>query len=89
MTDLVNRHIAILEDILQNGLDPVYDDFKDFLFDFWPKFAWDIPERIKEVEELLASPDWMFMAGRVKTERGFDFREELNECLREDKEATA
>ena len=76
---LVRENARMLE-ILQRGLNPVYTDFNDFLYDYFSDFSWDA-SRNNQFKALLASPHWCELAKKIKATHGHDFVAEINKAL--------
>jgi hypothetical protein len=82
---VLNREIARMKDILANGLNPAYDDFNDFLFDYYADFSWTPSESLTQMDRLLSNPEWLALAFQINVKHGFDFRAELTLAV-EDRE---
>jgi hypothetical protein len=79
--DVVQREIDRLQNILKEGLHPVYlGSFEEFLYDFHPDFSWNT-NNVLEYQSLLDSPEWMKVAEEVREKRGYDFIKEMREAI--------
>lgn len=75
---LVRRNRIEMRLILEHGLCPAYEDFDDFLFDYWPNFSWNEKQYIIDCQTLLADAEWNELAIKVKAKYGYDFVAEVN-----------
>lgn len=80
---LVRRQRIQMRLIIEHGINPVYEDFNDFLFDFWPNFSWNEKQYIVDCQTLLADAEWNELAIKVKAKYGYDFVKEVNGGLAE------
>lgn len=63
-----------------DGLPQVYDDFGDYLYDFWPDLPWNPDGQYKAIVHLLTKPTADFDLVREKlgrTKEGHDMLQEL------------
>lgn len=82
---VLDRELARLQKILDKGLAPCYDDFQDFLCDWGPDFSWTPAATIIQLDELLASQEWLALAEQVKVAHGHDFKAAALAFLEESK----
>lgn len=72
-----------METILEQGLNPVYDDFDDFLYDYFPDFSWVPSSADVQLKELLASEEWCNLAARILEKHKIDFVKAINLAISE------
>lgn len=82
------REIARMQKILVEDLPKCYfdgqhgkDALTQFEYDFWPSFSWTDEAMKEQINELLASDEWLAIASQVKLVYGYDFVRILNEGL--------
>lgn len=85
ITNVVQREVVRLEEILKNGLPACYKTFDQFLFDFFPDFSWN-QDSLDEYAALLADTEWCALAEQVKAKYGYDFKEEIILALNDNEE---
>jgi len=75
---VLDNEVGRLWTIAEKGLHPVYSSFNEFLYDFWPDFAWCGGEaQLQQLNDLLGSEEWLNAAKVVKDRRGYDFKAEI------------
>lgn len=78
----VEFNLLHLEGVAADGLPDCYDDFDDFLFDFYPGFS---PHTMhEEIRLVIDSPRFAAIANRIQADWGFDMRAELEEAYAEE-----
>jgi hypothetical protein len=80
--EILAREIARLQKIEQEGISPVYDDFNDFLYDYYPNFSWN-DACLEQHQWCLDSPEWQALAASIKAKYGYDFVEASKEGIKE------
>jgi hypothetical protein len=81
---ILTRERRRLDKLLTNGLDPVYDDWEDYWYDFFPDFSWTF-DCIRELQWLLDDPQWQDLAAQLKASRGVDFPAMLAKAIKTEK----
>ena len=76
MADGVTRK---LEAAVANGLDSVYSDINDWLFDLWPDFSWNDADCVAEIDLVLADPRFNDIKTGFQTQFAFDIEAELRD----------
>ena len=66
------------------GLMDCYDDFENYLFDFYPGFSWTGDAMKRQVRLILADPRFGPIAADIQVKFNFDMRAELEEALAEE-----
>ena len=89
-TDLAETQAAIpvlaefailhLVDVSERGLADCYDDFNDFLCDFWPDFSWNPEACQAEVTAVLADSRFQCIIPNLNAEWGIDIVSILKEA---------
>ena len=77
------REIKRMRKIIAIGLHPVYDDFNDFLCDYFPDFSWNPASFKQDMNTILGNQTWLMLAAELKAARGFDFESQLRLALAE------
>ena len=72
---IANGAIADLDEVVKNGLDPAYENVRDFLCDFWPNFPWDEAGSKQVFALILENSD------RMKIVDAFDKKFDLDKPL--------
>ncbi len=70
---VINHEITRCNNWLANGMPSCYACFDDFLFDFWPDFAWNCEATIEQIEELLENQEYRELAAQVNDKLGYNF----------------
>ncbi|MFA5766303.1 MAG: hypothetical protein WC919_00070 [Candidatus Paceibacterota bacterium] len=73
----VEFNLRHLEGVAANGLPDCYDDFEDFLWDFYPGLSWKPEERKNQIRSILDSPRFAAAAAQIQSDWGFDMRADL------------
>ena len=63
------------------GLMDCYDDFENYLFDFYPGFGWRGDAMKRQVRLILADPRFGLIAEDIQAKFSFDIRAELEQAL--------
>lgn len=81
MQNFIQNRIQQMDQITAEGLDTCYNNFNEFLYDFWPDFAWNYEGQIKQIIACLEDKNWLASAENCRVSRGYDFKKELMEAL--------
>jgi len=80
---MVERQILHLQHIAENGLPDCYEDFEEFLYDFYPGFAWGDPDREEQIKAVLADARFAAIAEAIQRDWDFDLRADLVKAITE------
>jgi uncharacterized Zn finger protein len=75
-----------LKGINENGLDKVYTDFKDYLYDMYPDLPWNEEGQTEAINYLLNNDEFKVVAEGIKTKFDFDLIADFKECIKENEE---
>lgn len=73
LESMLDREIKRMKDILQSDIPSIYNDFEDYLNDYFPDFSWNQKDAEIEQEYLLNNKEWQDIAEKIKRKYGYDF----------------
>lgn len=72
-------NILQLKHVATHGIDPVYANFREFLFDFWPDLPWN-EDSIEVIDLILSDIRFKkFIYPEIKKKYRFDMKRDLIE----------
>lgn len=70
-----------LNHIAEFGLPDCYKSFKDFLYDFWADFSYDMVDRFVSINLMLGDERWANIQNQIKEKFDYDISSELVNAL--------
>ncbi len=77
-------NILHLQDIAKKGLPDCYESFDDFMYDFYPDFAWTPKDSKEQLGMVVADSRCTAIVVGIQDMFGFDMKDEFDRALRED-----
>jgi len=79
---LAERNRLVLIDVVDRGIPDCYDNFVDFLYDFYPNFSWN-NDMVKEVEYIMNHESFTHIVDSIKEVWDYDMRKEFEDAVAE------
>lgn len=80
---VVEKQLAEIKKIADEGLNEVYDSVSDWLYDFYPDFSWTYEGSFVEIEALLNHPQFEEVAKKFEEVHDFNIKDELKGAIKE------
>jgi hypothetical protein len=80
---MAERAILNLREVVRRGLPDCYDDFEDFLHDFWPDLPWNDAGLIAVVTIMLADRRIVAISIGIAQDWGIEMGDELRAGMQE------
>ena len=86
-TTLATRAYAGLKVVAENGLpkrdngDVIYNNFQDYLFDFYPNLPWNQEDQLVAIKQIMAEPDYKETMQKIQNKFNFDMDADFKAAL--------
>jgi hypothetical protein len=83
MSNLAANLLIKLNEISVNGLNPVYKNFEEYMWDMYADLNWTVDGFIKDVNYILRDEQFPAICERISEKYGVDLKSEFITALRE------